>query len=77
MTGHELDPREFIGCGVSLAEWIQLDADERRPFVTARNDLLEQVAVLIVDRFADTVAAAAEEMKLHALVEKAAKEVGA
>ena len=60
-----------------MAEWIQLDADERAAFVTARNDLLEQVAVLIVDRFADTVAAAAEEMKLHALVEKAAKEVGA
>ena len=77
MTGHELDPHEFIGCGLRVEEWMQLDADERAAFVTARNDLLEQVAVLIVDRFADTVAAAAEEMKLHALVEKAAKEVGA
>ena len=77
MRDGTLNPMDFIGCGLTVAEWVQLYADEQAAFVTARDGLLEQVAASIVDRFADTVAAAAEDMKLHALVEKAAKEVGA
>ena len=77
MTEHELDPHAFIGCGLTMAEWVQLNAEERTAFARARDELTEYRTAMLVDMLAEAVAGAAENLKLHALVEKAAKEVGA
>ena len=77
MTDHTLDPRAFIGCGVTLGEWVQLTEDERTAFVTARDELMERQAEMIVDAIGAQIEEAVEDQKLADLAEKVATGVGA
>ena len=69
-----LVPGDFIGCGFSVAEWAQLDADERRAAVEARDAIMQRQADMIVDTLAELLEADAEDATLDALMDAAEQE---
>jgi len=69
-----LVPGDFIGCGFSVAEWAQLDADERRAAVDARDALMQRQADMIVDTLMERVEEDAENEQLSAMMDAAEQE---
>lgn len=45
----EVDPDQFIGCGLSLEEWVQLTEKEKEAFVAARDRLLGRLADAVIE----------------------------
>ena len=69
-----LVPGDFIGCGFSVEEWAQLDADERGAAVAARDGLMQRLADMIVDTLSERLEDDHEDATLDALMEAAEQE---
>ena len=76
MRSVELDPREFIGCGLTVAEWVQLTLEEKAAFVAARDEQMERQAELLMDEMEHRIRQAVKEAELEQMARRAAERVG-
>ena len=64
-------PEDFIGCGVSAVEWLELSVEQRRTFTEARDALLQRQADMIVDTLMERVEEDAEREQLSLQMDEA------
>ena len=64
-------PEDFIGCGVSAVEWLELSQAQRMTFTAARDALMQRQADMIVDTLMERFEEDAEDAELSAMMDAA------
>jgi len=64
-------PEDFIGCGVSAVEWLELSLEQRRTFTAARDALMQRQADMVVDTLMEAMNEADEDAELAAMMDEA------
>jgi len=72
VTEITLNPREYLlaGGSLSLAEWVQLDEEERAAFVEAGVDMRVMVVEMLVSAMVSALNEATEELRLQLMADK-------
>ena len=73
MTLDPISARDFLAGGgvLSLGEWMALDPDSRKAFVTAGREREERIVDMILEKIGATIGASMGAIRLEQLMKKA------